>query len=272
MAYNPHQKLTDNIAAIRVALANEKPSASAIDILQRFSGFGGIKAVLYPPGDRKAWIKLGATKEDFRLFDSVTALHQLLQEKFSDDEYVKIIQSLKNSVLTAFYTPQIVPQILYEVLYANKVPIKNIYEPSAGAGVFIAEATKHFKDIERITAVEKDILTGHVLQAFMREQNVACDVQIKGFEETSSSENGTCDLIVSNIPFGNFSVYDPNYPKDTISGKIHNYFFAKGLDKIKDGGLLAYITTDAFLNAPSNRAAREHVFRPCRFYCSCRHA
>src|SRR5690606_16357460 len=71
--------------------------------------------------------------------------------------------------------------------------------------------------------------------------------------------------VASNIPFGNFSVYDPAFTDKQLSGKIHNYFFAKGLDKLTDGGLMAYITTDAFLNSPSNKTAREYLFQRADF-------
>ena len=84
-------------------------------------------------------------------------------------------------------------------------------------------------------------------------------------EQAPVNDNGTYDLIVSNIPFGNFSVYDEAFPEKELYGKIHNYFFAKGLDKIADGGLLAYITTDAFLNNPSNKQAREYLFNNADF-------
>ncbi len=90
-------------------------------------------------------------------------------------------------------------------------------------------------------------------------------VQIKGFEDTPASENGQYDLIVSNIPFGNFKVYDESIKDKGLTDKIHNYFFAKGLDKLKDGGLLAFITTDAFLNSPSNQNAREYLFNHSDF-------
>src|SRR5690242_10151989 len=117
MAYNQLHKLNDNIQAIRIALENKIPSQEELDLLQRYSGFGGIKAILYPFDDTKEeWIKSGATKEDLRLYKPVQELHELLQERFTDAEYRDILYSLKNSVLTAFYTPAIVPNTLYGFL------------------------------------------------------------------------------------------------------------------------------------------------------------
>ncbi|MEJ7676840.1 MAG: hypothetical protein WKG06_02965 [Segetibacter sp.] len=109
------------------------------------------------------------------------------------------------------------------------------------------------------------MLTGRVLDAFSSSFPVPSTVHITGFEQAPVNDNGKYDLIVSNIPFGNFSVYDPVYRSEALSGKIHNYFFAKGLDKISNGGLLAYITTDGFLNNPSNQIAREYLFNEANF-------
>ncbi len=109
------------------------------------------------------------------------------------------------------------------------------------------------------------MLTGRVLSALSSSFTVPTTVHITGFEQAPIYDNGKYDLIVSNIPFGNFSVYDPAYRSEALSGKIHNYFFAKGLDKLRDGGLLAYITTDAFLNNPSNKTVRQYLFNEADF-------
>lgn len=265
MAYNSLHKLNDNIAAIQIALEDKVPSADELALLQRYSGFGGIKAILYPHGSRDEWEKLGAAKEDMRLYERVQELHGLLKEKFSQSEYKSIISSLKNSVLTAFYTPPVVPQTLYKALQEQNIAVGSLYEPSSGAGIFISEAANSLRELQHITAVEKDVLTGKVLQAIGKALPVKNEVHIGGFEDMPAEHKGKHDLIISNIPFGNFPVHDPDYPQETISGKIHNYFFAKGIDTVKDGGLLAYITTDAFLNSPSNKAAREYLFSKADF-------
>lgn len=265
MAYNSLHKLNDNIVAIRIALEGKTPSADELVTLKRYSGFGGIKAILYPYGPKEEWIKQGATNQDLRLYKNVQELHELLKESFSNAEYKQVVQSLKNSVLTAFYTPPVVPQTLYKVLQEHSIAVKSLYEPSAGAGVFINEAVSAFNDLQNVTAVEKDVLTGKVLKAMCSALPVKSTTHISGFEETAGSDNGKYDLVVSNIPFGNFPVHDTGFPDPAISGKIHNYFFAKGLDKIGDGRLLAYITTDAFLNSPSNKGVREYFFSKSDF-------
>ncbi|MHB1179224.1 MAG: Eco57I restriction-modification methylase domain-containing protein, partial [Daejeonella sp.] len=268
MAYNVSQKLRDNLKAIRIALDYQKGnplSAEDVASLKSYSGFGGIKAILYPHGSPEEWQTNGATKEDLKLHKDIIQLHDLLKENYSEKEYKEIVGSLRNSVLTAFYTPDIVPKTLYTALSGQGIEPKRMYEPSAGSGVFISEAVNAFSKLEQITAVEKDRLTGLVLSAINSSLNVKTDTHITGFEETPVQDNGTYDLVVSNIPFGNFSVYDEAYPDKELSGKIHNYFFAKGLDKLADGGLMAYITTDAFLNSPSNHSGRQYLFKHADF-------
>lgn len=265
MAYNVHQKLRDNITALHIALRmqpGDKLSEADMTSLQKYAGFGGIKTILFPNAPIDEWHQLNASQEDLALYHPMMGLHELLQNYLNEKEYAAAVDSLKNSVLTAFYTPAVVPQTLFEILKQQDVLPKSFYEPSAGAGIFISEALKAFSGID-IIAVEKDKLTGEVLTAlFCNNKNV--DVQIKGFEETTADEKGKYDLVVSNIPFGNFKVFDKSLPNE-VTGKIHNYFFAKGLDKIRDGGLLAYITTDAFLNNPSNEAARKYLLEHADF-------
>jgi hypothetical protein len=267
MGYNPQQKLINNIEAVRIAMDWKEGTElfpDEIAVLKNYSGFGGIKAILYPFAPKTEWEKLNASETDLRLYPSIMELHELLKSHYSEPEYAQIIQSLKNSVLTSFYTPSFVPQILYGVLKNEGLAINSIYEPSSGAGVFIHHAIDSMPELNSITAVEKDLLTAKVLAA-------SCSgipsvrVHAKAFEEMPTKDNGSFDAILSNIPFGNFSIYDKDYKDPALSGKIHNYFFVKGLDKIKDGGLLGYITTDAFLNNPSNQQAREYLFTKSDF-------
>lgn len=268
MAYNSLQKLRDNTTAIRLALLHrdgKKMEEDDIASLKRYSGFGGIKAILYPTGDLSTWKEDNASESDLKLYEPVMELHELLKNNFNAEAYKRIIHSLKNSTLTAFYTPAIVPHTLYEVLKENGIQPKSLYEPSAGSGIFISEAVKAFPEIKNIMAVEKDELTGLVLTAIGSANPVNTQTHISAFEDTPVKDNGQYDLMVSNIPFGNFPVYDEAFSDKALTGKIHNYFFAKGLDKLSDGGLLAYITTDAFLNGSSNKTVREYLFQKADF-------
>lgn len=267
MAYNTLHKLNDNIAAIRIALSFKEGDILSEEqkiALRKYAGFGGIKAILYPDGQKEQWIQLGAKEADLKLYDEIISFHRLLKENFNEQQYREIVSSIKESVLTAFYTPSVIPQTLYKVLAEQGIKPKRLYEPSAGAGIFIEEAFNVFPSLEKVTAVEKDILTGKILSALSANNTVPTNVHISGFEETPEKENGQYDLVVSNIPFGNFKVYDKAFSEsDTpmLTNRIHNYFFAKGLDKLADGGLMAYITTEAFLNTAANQTAREYLFQ-----------
>lgn len=268
MRYNSQQKLKDNIAAIRIALEynqRQKLSDEQVQSLRQYSGFGGLKAILFPNAPKEEWVKLNASKADLALYADVVELHNLLKQHLTETEYKETIDSLRNSILTAFYTPDIIPKVLFAELKNQGIEPKNLYEPSSGAGIFITEAANTFPSLKNITAVEKDILSGRVLTALSSSIPVPVSVQVTGFENTSNDENGKSDLIVSNIPFGNFQVSDDLITDKDLKDKIHNYFFAKGLDKIKEGGLLAYIATDAFLNNPSNKPAREYLFHNSNF-------
>ena len=263
MAYNQFRKLKQNIDAARIALT-WKPGKqlSPVDIaaLQLYSGFGGIKTILYPDAPKSEWAKMGARQEDMRMHQPMREFHEFLRQQLPKAAYHEIISSLKTDTLTAFYTPDVIPRAVYTALAEEGIQPRRLYEPSAGAGIFITEAVNQFPSLEKVTAVEKDLLTGRVLEAVNSTLGVATTTHIKGFEETPVTDNETYDLIASNIPFGNIAVFDEAYFDKGITGKISNYFFAKGLDKIADGGLLAFITADRFINNPSNEQARQYLF------------
>ncbi|TSJ40934.1 DNA methylase [Mucilaginibacter corticis] len=267
MAFNAAKQLRNNIEAIRLSLdwdGKRQFNEEEARVLKNYCGFGGLKAALYAKGSIEEWQKRNASDADLRLYSLVMELHQSLETRLNAEAYKKAIDDLQRSSLTAFYTPAFVPQALYAALREQKIHPARIYEPSAGAGVFVAEAFNAFDDIH-VNAVEKDWLTAKVLEAYLKTQSDNVTIWNIGFEETPASENGQYDLIASNIPFGNISVFDPAYQNSPVTSRIHNYFFAKGLDKLRDGGLLAYLVTDAFLNAPANKTARKLVFTSADF-------
>ncbi|WP_240049288.1 helicase-related protein [Mucilaginibacter psychrotolerans] len=254
--------MADNLAAIRIALdfTGQQLTPTELESLKKYAGFGGLKAILFPPGEISEWTNLGASKADLKLYPQVMELHDLLKQKLSDTAYKGAIDALKSSSQTAYYTPEFIPRLIYAVLKEVGVKPRRLYEPSAGAGIFVEEGIRAFPNLERVTAIEKDWITGKILTAIASGFSVPVDVQIRKLEETAASEKAQSDIVISNIPFGKIAVHDPAYNKSGISAKVHTYFFAKGLDKIRDGGILAYLVTDAFLNNPSNITARKYLF------------
>lgn len=106
MSYNSQQKLKDNLVAIPIALewkVEQMLLPGEVEALKRYAGFGGLKAALYPNGPKEEWKKFNASKEDLRLYPQIKELHQLLQQHFNDAEYKQVINSIKNSILTAYY-------------------------------------------------------------------------------------------------------------------------------------------------------------------------
>src|ERR1700744_5664362 len=160
MAYNSSHKLADNIAALRLAFSGkDNYSDQEAEVLKKYAGFGGLKAILFGSGDKDSWVQQNASANDLRLYPQFMQLHELLQEKLSPEDYKAALDTMKRSILTAFYTPELVPGALYAALNAQDITPHHLYEPSAGAGVFLTEAVKAFPDLKEINAVEKDNLT-----------------------------------------------------------------------------------------------------------------
>jgi len=267
MAYNQSAKLKGNIAAIRIALGreNDQPlSAEEINILSGYAGFGGLKQVLFS-GDYQQWEADGASMSDLKLYEETQKLYDTLKQKLSEREFQMALDAIRSNVLTGFYTPSFIPDLIFQNLKEKGIEVKSVYEPSAGAGVFISSALKHVEGLEKIEAVEKDFVTGAVLHTLSDSWPVSSKVHIASFEESPRDTDGTFDLVISNIPFGNLRVYDPSISSTKLKENIHSYFFVRGIDKLREGGILAFLTTDGFLNSPGNRSAREHLFGKADF-------
>lgn len=258
MSYNKSQVLTDNINAIRTAflLQSENRTANREEksILEKYSGFGGLKCIL----DTRPVEEWPASEK--MLFPLVEELKQVIKEN-SDSESTaeSFYRSLKNSVLTAFYTPeQIVKTIGKQLENSTKGNIDYMLDPSSGNGVFLnfTEGKVHR------TAYEKDLLTGLILSA----KEPGTEVRVEGFENLPEMEEGIYDLVMSNIPFGTVKVYDYSYQKGNAikmmaTNTLHNYFFVKGLDAVKEGGLVVYITTRGVADSPSNKEIRRYLMQ-----------
>ena len=259
MAYNRKQRLNDNIKAIETAFILDReqrtPTARERLLLERYCGFGGLKCILNPArelADAVHW-----AKSDLELFAPTVELHRLIRENSKNEsEYKLLMDSLKQSVLTAFYTPSAVTEALTDVLKEHQIIPEKVLEPSAGIGAFVDSVLDNNPKAD-IMAFEKDLLTGKILRHLHPEQKV----RIEGFEKIEKPFNDYFDLAISNIPFGDVAVFDPSYTamkgmRALVTRRIHNYFFVKALDTVRDGGLVAFITSQGVLNAKNNSAAR----------------
>ena len=264
MAYNRKQRLNDNIKAIETAFVLDReqrpPTARERLLLERYCGFGGLKCILNPAKeltDAVHW-----AKSDLELFAPTVELHRLIRENSrNESEYKQLMDSLKQSVLTAFYTPPSVTEALADALKEHKVIPETVLEPSAGIGAFVDAVLENNPKAD-VMAFEKDLLTGKILHHLHPEQKV----RIEGFEKIEKPSYDYFDLAISNIPLGDVVVFDPSYNaqkgmKAICTKRIHNYFFVKALDTVRDGGLVAFITSQGVLNAKNNSAARFMMLR-----------
>ena len=258
MSYNRLQTMRDKINAIRLVLRLDVEHRNAEntlerEILRKYAGFGGLKCILQDANelaDAAKW-----NKSDIELFAPTVELRRLIHDYSKDDrEFAAYMDSLKASVLTAFYTPAPIIDALATSLRERGVKIKKFLEPSAGQGAFIDSFLKNenYPGTEAL-AFEKDLLTGKILSAL----HPSISTEIKGFERIDPDFEGYFDVAASNIPFGDFAVADPRYATSKeiayrqSTKAIHNYFFLKALDSVHEGGIVAFITSQGVMNAAS---------------------
>ena len=263
MAFNRKQKLRENIEAIRTAFTLDRegrtPTARERALLERYCGFGGLKCILNPA--RELTDAVHWAKSDLELFAPTVELHRLIRENSRDEaEYRRYVDSLKASVLTAFYTPQAIADTIADVLHDRKVRPRLILEPSAGMGAFISPVLLNNPQAE-VMAFEKDLLTGKLLGCLYPQQKI----RTEGFEKIEKPFLNHFDLAISNIPFGDFGVFDAEFSRSASFGRrsaqkaIHDYFFLKGLDAVRDGGIVAFVTSQGVLNS-SRVSVRNEMF------------
>lgn len=263
MAYSKKQHLQDNILAIKTAFLLEKEKRKSNyqeqSILENYSGFGGLKCILLPTDSDEQWVP-----SERHLFPYVQELHQVLRDNSRNErEYKDYFNSLKNSILTSFYTPKEVIQTIENTFQKQGITVSSFLDPSAGTGRFVDEFKPLFSNSVETVAFEKDLLTSKILQGLQPQTRVRGE----GFEEIGASYNQTYDMIASNIPFGAINVFDAGYlnGKDKLKQEsckaIHNYFFIKSLDLLREGGVMAFITSTGVADAPSNKAVREYLMK-----------
>ena len=259
MAFNRKQKLRDNIEAIRTAFTLDREGRTPTErervLLGRYCGFGGLKCILNPA--RELTDAVHWAKSDLELFAPTVELHRIIRENSRDDmEYKRYTDSLKASVLTAFYTPQAITDTIADVLHDRKVRPRLVLEPSAGMGAFVSPVLSNNPQAE-VMAFEKDLLTGKMLGHLYPQQKI----RTEGFEKIEKLFLNHFDLAISNIPFGDIAVFDAEYERKSVmhriaAKKVHTYFFLKGLDAVRDGGIVAFITSQSVLNTEGNGSTR----------------
>ena len=263
MAFNRKQRLRDNIEAIRTAFLLDReqrtPTARERLLLERYCGFGGLKSILNPA--RELTDAVHWAKSDLELFAPTVELHRLLRENTKDEtEYKRYMDAMKQSVLTAFYTPPEITGTIADVLHEHGIRPDRVLEPSAGVGAFVDSVLENRPDAD-IMAFEKDLMTGKILKHLHPGQKV----RVQGFEKIEKPFMNHFDVAVSNIPFGDVAVFDPEFSgskdpaRHSAARTIHNYFFLKSLDAVREGGIVAFITSQGVLDAPTNAPIREYM-------------
>jgi len=263
MAFNPKHHLIQNTEAIRLALQLQKtgkaPTQEQSNLIRQYAGFGGVKAILLPLEDDNAW----QTKADIELRPYVQTLRETIENEVGEQRAEEYWQSLKNSVLTSFYTPPAVIEALGEAIQNTGFEVNSFLDPSAGLGQFSDGFQRVGLPVPNPLLIEKDLLTATLLQTLHGKNQV----KQQGFEDISSRYLNTFDLVASNIPFGDVAVWDAAFANSKDKTKrqacrsLHGYFFVKAVDAAKEGGVVAFLTTDALMNSPSNEPIRQYLMR-----------
>ncbi|HQU96481.1 MAG TPA: helicase-related protein, partial [Saprospiraceae bacterium] len=252
--FNIKSHFEDNNTAIRTLLSIIKDgdrlaTEAEKEILAKYVGWGGIKAVNRIEG--QAWSNADMPYKE--LFGELVEL----TKDFEAIGYSRLLNDISKSTLNAHYTGTDVIEGIYSALEHLGFKGGNILEPSAGIGNFIGFAPKNIMNNSSVTAIEIDRLTGKILEKLYP----SASTFIKGYEEVSMPLNGF-DLIVSNIPFGNYGVATSRNDSPIVkkaSKKIHNYFFAKALEQVKDGGIIAFVTSTGVMDSKGNEFLRQYI-------------
>lgn len=229
---SPREKFNNNVGAIRVLKKCEEENRFATpqeqEILSKYVGWGGLPQAF--------------DEKDSSWSNEYSILKNLLDEK----EY----SQARESTLTAFYTPPVVIRSMYKALENMGLKTGNILEPSCGVGNFIGMLPDSLEDC-KLYGVELDSISGRIARQLYQKSTVA----VQGYEDTNLP-NSFFDVAVGNVPFGDFKVLDKKYDKHKFL--IHDYFFAKTLDKVRPGGVIAFITSKGTLDK-ENPSVRKYI-------------
>ena len=225
----PKQKFARNIAAIETLFKLESENRNATteeqEILSNYVGWGGLADAFDP--DKGNWAKE----------------YQTLKNLLSEDEYA----AARASTLNAHYTSPTVIRSIYDAVGQMGFETGNILEPAMGIGNFFGMLPPEMQS-SRLYGVELDSITGRIAQKLYPN----AEIKVAGFETTDRRD--FYDLAVGNVPFGNYKVSDKPY--DKLGFSIHNYFFAKALDQVRPGGVVAFVTSRYTMDSKNSDARR----------------
>lgn len=221
----PKEKFKWNIEAIKVLKQCENENRLATieeqEILSKYVGWGGLPDCF------------DESKDNWH------TEYEQLKELLTEEEY----KDARASTLTAFYTPPIVIKSIYKALQNMGLQEANILEPSCGTGNFFGMIPQELSN-SKLYGVELDSISGRIAKQLYQNANI----QVKGYEKANLPDS-FFDVAIGNVPFGNFKVNDPKYDKNNFL--IHDLFFAKTLDKVRPGGVIAFITSKGTLDKES---------------------
>ena len=228
---SPSERLNNNLEAIsmlnRVGSGERELDITAQEVLAKYVGWGGLADVFDESKD-------GQWKE----------ARAFLKENLSSSEY----EAARESTLTSFYTPKTVIDGVYKTLSGMGFKQGNILEPSMGVGNFIGNLPDEMNK-SKFYGVELDSVSGRIGKLLYPES----DIQVKGLEETGFSNN-FFDIAIGNVPFGEYKVNDREYNRNNFL--IHDYFFAKSIDKVRNGGVIAFITSSGTMDKKDESVRR----------------
>lgn len=220
------EKYAANVAAIRTLKQVEAEHRLATpeeqETLSRYVGWGGLADC----------------------FEEKHSKYNELKSLLTNDEY----EQARTSVLTSHYTPPVVIRLMYKAMERMGFKQGNILEPSCGIGNFMGLMPENFSD-SKIYGIEIDSITGRIAQQLYQKNSVA----IQGFED-STLPDSFFDVAVGNVPFGNFKVMEKKYDKHNFL--IHDFFFAKTLDKVRPGGIVAFITSSGTMDKQNSKVRK----------------
>ena len=230
-------KYKDNVAAIRLLKQLEAENRLATPeeqkVLARYVGWGGLSPV-FSYGRDPAWESEKAE----------------IKELLTDEEY----SAARESTLNAHYTSPEVIKGVWKILERLGFKGGKVLEPSMGIGNFFGIMPEKLRNKSSLNGVELDPLTGRIAKQLYQKANV----EVTGYEQTKFPDN-YFDLVISNVPFGNYKLHDPKYNKYNFN--IHNYFFAKSIDQVRPGGIVAFITSTGTLQSGSDSKRLREILK-----------